>query len=68
MTIPNDTKEFTNCIIILCIIFAGLVKESELNLDSVILGVPEFLEGIESFRPSITEEELAYYESLSTQM
>ncbi|CAG9789382.1 unnamed protein product [Diatraea saccharalis] len=47
---------------------AGLVKESEFSQDSVILGVPELRQGVESFRPSVTDEELAYYESLQTQM
>lgn len=46
----------------------GLVKESELSLDSVIIGVSEMWEGVESFRPSVTDEELAHYESLQTQM
>ncbi|CAH2094674.1 unnamed protein product [Euphydryas editha] len=46
----------------------GLVKESELNSDSVIIGVSELWDGVESFRPSVTEEELAYYESLQSQM
>ncbi|KAL0819562.1 hypothetical protein ABMA28_007655 [Loxostege sticticalis] len=46
----------------------GLVKESELSPDSVILGVSELWQGVESFRPSVTDEELAYYESLQSQM
>lgn len=46
----------------------GQVKESELNTDSVILGVSELWEGVKSFRPSVTEEELLYYESLQTQI
>ncbi|CAH2045210.1 unnamed protein product, partial [Iphiclides podalirius] len=47
---------------------SGLVKESDLSQDSVILGVSELWQGVESFRPSVTEEELAYYESLQYQM
>ncbi|RVE43915.1 hypothetical protein evm_011426 [Chilo suppressalis] len=47
---------------------AGLVKESEFSQDSVILGVSELWQGVESFRPSVTDEELAYYESMQTQM
>ncbi|XP_045453093.1 peroxisome assembly factor 2 [Melitaea cinxia] len=47
---------------------SGLIKESELNSDSVIIGVSELWSGVESFRPSVTEEELAYYESLQSQM
>ncbi|XP_022817859.1 peroxisome assembly factor 2 [Spodoptera litura] len=47
---------------------AGAVKESELSPDSVILGVSEMLHGVESFRSSVTDEELAYYESLKSQM
>ncbi|XP_068618960.1 peroxisomal ATPase PEX6 isoform X2 [Battus philenor] len=46
----------------------GLVKETDLSPDSVILGVSELWQGVESFRPSVTEEELAYYESLQHQM
>lgn len=44
------------------------IKESDLNSDSVILGVSEFCQGVESFRPSVTEEELNYYESVQTVM
>lgn len=47
---------------------AGLVKESELNPDSVVLGVSELWQGVEAFRPSVTDEELEYYESLQSQM
>ncbi|KAJ0173570.1 hypothetical protein K1T71_010719 [Dendrolimus kikuchii] len=47
---------------------AGLVKESELSPDSVILGVSEMWQGVEAFRPSVTDEELAYYESVQSQM
>ncbi|CAB3249279.1 unnamed protein product [Arctia plantaginis] len=47
---------------------AGLLKESELSPDSVILGNSEMWEGVESFRPSVTSEELQYYESLQLQM
>ncbi|XP_047537016.1 peroxisome assembly factor 2 [Vanessa atalanta] len=47
---------------------SGHVKESELSSDSVIIGVSELWHGVESFRPSVTEEELAYYESLQSQM
>ncbi|XP_063367497.1 peroxisomal ATPase PEX6 [Cydia amplana] len=47
---------------------AGLVKESELSPDSVVLGVSEFWQGVEAFRPSVTDEELEYYESLQSQM
>ncbi|XP_050354308.1 peroxisome assembly factor 2 [Nymphalis io] len=47
---------------------SGLVKESELSSDSVLIGVSELWHGVESFRPSVTEEELAYYESLQSQM
>lgn len=47
---------------------AGAVKESELSADSIILGNSEMWEGVESFRPSVTHEELAYYESLKSQM
>ncbi|GBP85812.1 Peroxisome assembly factor 2 [Eumeta japonica] len=47
---------------------SGIVKENELNTDSIILGVSELWEGVQSFRPSVTEEELAYYESLQRQM
>ncbi|XP_049877810.1 uncharacterized protein LOC126375017 [Pectinophora gossypiella] len=47
---------------------AGAVKESELSPDSVILGVSEMYRGVESFKPSVTDEELAYYESLQTQI
>ncbi|KAJ8714091.1 hypothetical protein PYW08_007711 [Mythimna loreyi] len=47
---------------------ADAVKESELSPDSIILGVSEFLHGVESFRSSVTEEELSYYESLKSQM
>ncbi|XP_075982685.1 peroxisomal biogenesis factor 6 [Anticarsia gemmatalis] len=47
---------------------AGIVKESELSPDSVILGNSEMWEGVESFRPSVTNEELTYYESLQSQM
>ncbi|XP_026745379.1 peroxisome assembly factor 2-like [Trichoplusia ni] len=47
---------------------AGAVKESELSPDSVIIGATELLHAVESFRPSVTPEELAYYESLKTQM
>lgn len=50
------------------IFVTGLVKESELSPDSVILGVSELWQGVESFRPSVTDEELAYYESLQSQM
>ncbi|XP_014371926.2 peroxisome biogenesis protein 6 [Papilio machaon] len=46
----------------------GLVKETDLSPDSIILGVSELWQGVESFRPSVTEEELAYYESLQYQM
>ncbi|XP_052756516.1 peroxisomal biogenesis factor 6 [Galleria mellonella] len=46
----------------------GLIKESELSTDSVIIGVPELTEGVETFRPSITDEELAYYDSLESRM
>lgn len=46
----------------------GAVKESELSPDSVIIGATELLHAVESFRPSVTPEELAYYESLKTQM
>ncbi|XP_059053175.1 peroxisomal ATPase PEX6 [Achroia grisella] len=46
----------------------GLIKESELSTDSVIIGDPELKEGVETFRPSITDEELAYYDSLQTRM
>ncbi|KAL4717910.1 hypothetical protein ACJJTC_001328 [Scirpophaga incertulas] len=46
----------------------GLLKENELSQDSVVLGVSHLWHGIESFRPSVTEDELAYYESLQTQM
>ncbi|CAF4868376.1 unnamed protein product [Pieris macdunnoughi] len=46
----------------------GVVKESELSEDSVILGVSDLWRGVESFRPSVTEEELYYYESLQTVM
>ncbi|CAG9565548.1 unnamed protein product [Danaus chrysippus] len=45
----------------------GLVKESDLSADSVVIGVSDFWEGVEAFRPSVTEEELAYYESLQRQ-
>ncbi|KAH9639293.1 hypothetical protein HF086_014157 [Spodoptera exigua] len=47
---------------------AGAVKESELSPDSVILGVSEMLHGVESFRSSVTDDELEYYESLKSQM
>ncbi|KAJ2953376.1 hypothetical protein O0L34_g966 [Tuta absoluta] len=47
---------------------SGVVKESELSQDSVVLGVSEFYQGVETFRPSVTDEELAYYESLQSQM
>ncbi|XP_047033693.1 peroxisome assembly factor 2 [Helicoverpa zea] len=47
---------------------AGAVKESDLSPDSVILGVSELLHAVESFRSSVTEEELSYYESLRSQM
>ncbi|XP_041969433.1 peroxisome assembly factor 2 [Aricia agestis] len=46
----------------------GLVKESELTADSVHIGMEELWQGVESFRPSITEEEMSYYESLQSQM
>ncbi|XP_072929806.1 peroxisomal ATPase PEX6 [Epargyreus clarus] len=47
---------------------SGALMESELSPDSVILGVSELLQGVETFRPSVTEEELSYYESLQTLM
>ncbi|XP_038206779.1 peroxisomal biogenesis factor 6 [Zerene cesonia] len=47
---------------------SGLIKESDLSADSVILGVSELWQGVESFRPSVTEEELHYYESLQNIM
>ncbi|CAH0594308.1 unnamed protein product [Chrysodeixis includens] len=47
---------------------AGAVKESELSPDSVIIGATELLHAVESFRPSVTPDELAYYESLKSQM
>lgn len=50
------------------ILFSGLVKESELTADSVVIGVSELWHGVEVFRPSVTDEELAYYESLESQM
>ncbi|CAH0728500.1 unnamed protein product, partial [Brenthis ino] len=46
----------------------GLLKESDLTSDAVIIGVSELWQGVESFRPSVTDEELAYYESLQSQM
>ncbi|CAH2209556.1 jg13049 [Pararge aegeria aegeria] len=46
----------------------GQIKESELSSDSVLIGVSELWQGVEAFRPSVTEEELAYYESLQSQM
>ncbi|CAG4957484.1 unnamed protein product [Colias eurytheme] len=47
---------------------SGLIKESDLSTDSVILGISELWQGVESFRPSVTEEELHYYESLQNVM
>ncbi|XP_026331724.1 peroxisome biogenesis protein 6, partial [Hyposmocoma kahamanoa] len=47
---------------------AGTVKESELSPDSIILGVSELYQAVEAFRPSVTDEELAYYETLQSQM
>ncbi|CAG4954125.1 unnamed protein product [Parnassius apollo] len=47
---------------------SGSLKESDLSPDSVVLGVSELWQGVESFRPSVTEGELAYYESLQYQM
>ncbi|XP_013182873.2 peroxisomal ATPase PEX6 [Amyelois transitella] len=47
---------------------AGQIKESELSPDSVILGVSELCAGVDSFKSSVTDEELAYYESLKSQI
>ncbi|XP_045502518.1 peroxisome assembly factor 2 [Colias croceus] len=47
---------------------SGLIKESDLSTDSVILGISELWQGVESFRPSVTDEELHYYESLQNVM
>ncbi|XP_023934717.1 peroxisome assembly factor 2 [Bicyclus anynana] len=47
---------------------AGQIKEGDLTSDSVLIGVTELCEGVKAFRPSVTEEELAYYESLQSQM
>ncbi|XP_034834037.1 peroxisomal ATPase PEX6 [Maniola hyperantus] len=47
---------------------AGQIKESDLSSDSVLIGVSELWQGVEAFRPSVTEEELSYYESLQSQM
>ncbi|KAG6455481.1 hypothetical protein O3G_MSEX009205 [Manduca sexta] len=47
---------------------SGAIKESELNPNSVVIGVSELWQGVDSFRPSVTDDELAYYESLESQM
>ncbi|KAM3960465.1 peroxisomal biogenesis factor 6 [Aphomia sociella] len=47
---------------------SGILKESELSTDSVIIGVSELWHGVETFRPSVTDEELAYYDSLESRM
>ncbi|XP_050674959.1 peroxisomal biogenesis factor 6 [Leptidea sinapis] len=46
----------------------GLIKETDLNADIVVLGEQQLWEGVESFRPSVTEDELRYYESLQNIM
>ncbi|XP_048486153.1 peroxisome assembly factor 2 [Plutella xylostella] len=46
----------------------GLLKESELSADSVVISVSDMQRGVAAFRCSVTDEELAYYEALKHQM
>ncbi|XP_037876285.1 uncharacterized protein LOC119630553 [Bombyx mori] len=46
----------------------GTLKESELSPDSIVIGVSELWEGVVSFRPSVTDDELSHYEAMESQM
>ncbi|XP_037876280.1 uncharacterized protein LOC110384950 isoform X1 [Bombyx mori] len=46
----------------------GTLKESELSPDSIVIGVTELWEGVVSFRPSVTDDELSHYEAMESQM